>query len=98
MNKEIFVVETLQALASKKKLLKQALSKLVPLCRKAPGCLQYDLFEPAQNKDEFLILMRFRSAQDLENHETSHYIKTFEKEYDQVLYNEVKCSVYYQIE
>lgn len=54
MNKQILVVETLKAVAGKKELLKKALTTLVPICRQAPGCLKYDLFEPVEKKTNFL--------------------------------------------
>ena len=97
MSKEIVVVETIKAIQGQKNELREALAKLVPISRKAPGCLQYDLLEPAGKNDEFLILMRFRQLDDLRHHETSDYIANFEREYGELLYNEVKVTEWYQI-
>ncbi len=98
MSKEIFVVETIKAVQGKKDELKRALTKLVPISRKAPGCLQYNLFEPIDKNDEFLILMRWRKLDDLRNHETSDYIEKFVKEHDQILYDQVKVTEWHQLE
>ena len=98
MSKEIFVVETIKAVQGKKDELKGALIKLVPPSRKAPGCLQYDLLEPMDKNDEFLILMRWTKLDDLRNHETSDYIEKFVREHDQILYDQVKVTEWYQLE
>ncbi|MBS0653517.1 MAG: antibiotic biosynthesis monooxygenase [Verrucomicrobia bacterium] len=98
MKKEVVVVETIRAVQGKKNELKRALSKLVPMSRRAPGCLQYDLLETAEPSDEFLVLMRWEKLEDLRNHESSSYIKEFEREYDKVLYDEVKVTVWSQLE
>ncbi len=97
MSKEIVVVETLKAVQGQKDGLRRALAKLVPISRKAPGCLQYDLLEPADKNDEFLILMRWRKLDDLRDHETSDYIENFVREHDQILYDEVKVTEWYQV-
>lgn len=89
MSKEIVVVETIQAVQGKKNELRRALNQLVPSSRKAPGCLQYDLLEPINKSDEFLILMRWKKLDDLRNHETSVYIDEFVKNYDKILYDKV---------
>ncbi|MBS0607383.1 MAG: antibiotic biosynthesis monooxygenase [Verrucomicrobia bacterium] len=94
MNTEVVVIEIIKAVQGKKNELKKALSKLVPTSRKAPGCLQYDLLEPVDVSDEFLVLMRWEKLEDLKNHERSHYIKEFEREYNEVLYDEVKVTVW----
>lgn len=78
--------------------MKKALIKLVPTSRKAFGCLQYDLLGPIDKNDEFLILMRWRKLDDLRNHETSDYIEQFEREHDQILYDEVKVTEWYELE
>lgn len=98
MSKKIVVVETLKAVQGKKDELREALAKLVPISRKSPGCLQYDLLEPADKNNEFLILMRWRKLDDLRNHEASDYIEKFVREHDQILYDEVKVTEWYQIE
>lgn len=41
--------------------------------------------------------MSFRSSDDLKNHETSDYITKFVKNYEQILYDEVKCFEYYPL-
>lgn len=98
MKKEVVVVETIKAVQGKRNELKSALSKLVPMSRRAPGCLQYDLLEPVDTSDDFLVLMRWEKLEDLRNHEGSNYIKEFEREYDKVLYDEVKVSVWSRLE
>lgn len=97
MNKEVLVVETVMAIQGKKDELRRALARIVPTSRKAPGCLQYDLLEPANKGDEFLVLMRWRTVEDLRNHETSDYIGKFVREYDQILYDEVKVTEWHQL-
>lgn len=90
---EVVVVETIQALKGKKKELKSALSAIVPICRRAKGCLQYDLLEPAaKGEDEFLVLMRWERVEDLRLHESSSYIENFVLEYEGVLYGEVSVT------
>ncbi|MBS0607361.1 MAG: antibiotic biosynthesis monooxygenase [Verrucomicrobia bacterium] len=98
MNTQVVVVETVKAVQGKKSELKRALSKLVPMSRKAPGCLQYDLLEPVDASDEFLVLMRWEKLSDLRNHERSNYIDEFVRDYDKVLYDEVKVTVWSQLE
>lgn len=98
MSKEIVVVETLKAVHGKKDELKQALIKLVPICRTASGCLQYDLLESVDKSDEFLVLMRWKRLGDLRRHETSDYIEEFVKQYDQILYDEVKVTEWTDLE
>lgn len=98
MSKEIFVVETIKAVPGKKDELKRALTKLVPTSRKTPGCLQYNLMESVDKNNEFLILMRWKKLEDLRNHETSEYIEKFVKEYDKILYEQVKVTEWYQLD
>lgn len=98
MSKKVIVVETIKAVQGKKNELRRALTKLVPTSRKAPGCLQYDLLEPVDVSDEFLILMRWEKIDDLRNHETSDYIGEFVSEYDKILYDEVKVTEWNQLE
>lgn len=83
---EIGVVEVLFAVEGKGKELKKALSDLVPKCRVMPGCLQYDLFEPQDGKEEFLIFMRWKSEKDLRRHESALYNLEFVKKFDNILY------------
>lgn len=97
MSKEIVVVETIRAVQGKKNELRKALSHLVPLSRKAPGCLQYDLLEPIDKSDAFLVLMRWEKLDDLRNHETSTYIDEFVKKHDKILYDEVKVKEWTRI-
>lgn len=98
MSKEIVGVETIKAVQGKKEELRKALIKLVPTTRKSPGCLQYDLLEPIDKNDEFLILMRWETLADLRNHEMSDHIEKFVKDYDQILYDEVKFKEWHQLE
>lgn len=97
MSKEIVVVETIKAMSGKKQELKEVLAKIVPVSRKACGCLQYDLLEPIEESDEFLVLMRWKTPDDLRFHEASDYIEEFVKNYDQILYDEVKVTEYDQL-
>jgi quinol monooxygenase YgiN len=85
----IVVVEVLQAAPGKTEELKQALCAIVPLSRNEEGCLEYELFEPAQGSGEFLVLMRWESSKALAQHEASKHIGEFIQKYDQVLYSEV---------
>jgi quinol monooxygenase YgiN len=88
----IVVVETIQATPGKMDDLKRALLELVPVSRKAAGCLQYDLLEPADQGEELLVLMRWKSLTDLRRHEASDYIAEFVKKYDRTLYNDFKVT------
>lgn len=92
MHKEVLVVETLRAVHGKKNELRKALAEIVPMSRKSRGCLQYDLLEPLDQGDLFLVLMRWKSLEDLRNHERSDYVAEFVKKYDHILYDEVKLS------
>lgn len=80
---EILVVETLQASPNKYEELKLAVQKLV---HRVEGALQYDFYEPLSKKDEILIIMRFKSVEDLRAHENSEYVASFVKECDGILY------------
>lgn len=84
----IVVVEIIKAVPGKAKELRQALIEIVPISRKTPGCLQYDLFDPAGEREEFLVLMRWKKLSDLRNHETSAYIQEFVEKYDKILYED----------
>ena len=88
----IVVIETIKAVQGKMDLLKKALLELVPISRKAEGCLQYDLLEPVDKGDEILVLMRWKKLTDLRKHESSDYIAEFVRKYDKILYNEVKVT------
>lgn len=88
----IVVVEIINAIQGKTKELKQALLELVPISRNASGCLQYDLLEPIEQKEKFLVLMRWEKLSDLREHESSDYIAKFEKKYDKILYDEVEVT------
>lgn len=87
--KEVVVVEILKAKPGKTEALKKALLELVPICRTDQGCLQYDLLEPLNGSGEFLILMRWKSPQDLARHEASKPVQDFVRKYDNILYGEV---------
>lgn len=87
----IVVVETIKAVEGKREELKEALLSIVPLSRKAPGCLQYDLLEPVDPSDEFLVLMRWEDLESHRSHERSDYIAAFEKKYSR-LYDDVKVT------
>lgn len=86
---EITVVEILKALPGKKEALRKAVEELVPQSRESKGCLQYDLLNPIDEKEEILVLMRWENLEDLHCHEGSAYIAEFVKKYDNVLYSEV---------
>ncbi len=89
----IVVVETIKAVQGKINLLKKALLELVLISRKAEGCLQYDLLEPAEQGDEILlVLMRWKKLTDLRKHESSDYIAEFVRKYDRILYNDVRVT------
>jgi quinol monooxygenase YgiN len=88
----VLVVETLRAVRGKKNELRKALAEIIPMSQKSRGCLQYDLLEPLDQGDLFLVLMRWKSLEDLRNHERSDYIAEFVKKYDHILYDEVKLS------
>lgn len=88
----IVVVETIKAAPGKTAELKKALLKLVPICRKAKGCLQYDLLEPVDQGDELLVLMRWETLIDHRNHESSDYIAEFVRKYDKILYIDVNVT------
>ena len=85
----IAVVEVIKAVQGKTKELKKVLHELVPICRKGKGCLQYELFEPTEGNDEFLVFMKWKELKDLEQHETSKAVRDFIQKYDGVLYSEV---------
>lgn len=93
----IIVVETIRAIKGKRAELKKALTKIVPISRKSKGCLQYDLFEPIEEGDEFLVLMRWESISDLRGHESSDYIDEFVRKYDKILYDEVHVTEWKEI-
>lgn len=97
MSKEIVVVETIRAMSGRKQELKEVLAQIVPTSRKARGCLQYDLLKPIEESDEFLVLMRWKTLDDLRRHEASDYIEEFVKKYDRILYDEVKVTEYDQL-
>ena len=88
----IIVIETIKAVQAKRKDLKRALLELVPISRKAKRCLQYDLLEPANHRDELLVLMRWKTQTDLRKHESSDYIAEFVKKYDKILYDDVRVT------
>ena len=83
------VVEVIKAVHGKTKELKKVLHEIVPICQKEEGCLQYELFEPVDGNNKFLVFMKWKELKDLERHETSKVIKDFIQKYDGVLYVEV---------
>ncbi len=91
---EVFVVETIKAINGKSDELRQALLHIVPLSRKEAACVQYDLFE---SNDTFLVIMRFKSAQDLDNHESSDHVQDFVRKYNGILYGEVTLSTWQSV-
>ena len=93
----IVVVETIKSVKRKMDLLKKALLELVPISRKAEGCLQYDLLEPVDQGDELLVLMRWNKLADFHKHENSDYIAEFVRKYDKVLYGEVKVTTWQEL-
>ncbi len=93
----ITVVETINAVSGKADELKKALLQLVPISRRSPGCLQYDLLKAVENEHQFLVLMRWEKLDYLRQHESSNYIAQFVKNYDQVLYDEVKVTEWNEI-
>jgi quinol monooxygenase YgiN len=95
--KEIAVVEIIKAAKDKTEELRKALHEIVPICRKGEGCLQYELFEPMQGHDEFLVLMRWKNPKDLARHEASKTIEDFVRKYDGILYTEVIQTEWYPI-
>lgn len=89
----IVIVETLKAVQGKGELLKKALLELVPISRKAEGCVHYELLEPADKKSEiFLVLMRWKNLENFRKHDSSEYIAEFVKKYDKILYDDVQVS------
>ncbi len=88
----ITVIETIKATQGKVDELKKALLKLVPISRNAKGCLQYNLLEPVDQGDEFLVLMRWEKLTDLRRHESSDDIAEFVRKYEKILYDEVKVT------
>lgn len=91
-SKMIVVIETIKAIQGRGEDLKKALLELVPISRKARGCLQYDLLEPVDQGDEILVLMRWKKLTDLRKHESSDYIAEFVRRYDKMLYNDVRVT------
>src|SRR5271170_7707678 len=88
--KEIVAVEFLTAASGLAHELRQALAKLVPICRSEEGCLQYDLFEPREGIGKFLILMQWRNIDDLQRHDASKHVEDFSLKYDGILYTEAE--------
>ncbi len=88
----IVAVETIKAVQGKMELLKKALLEIVPMSRKADGCLQYDLLEAIDQRDEILVFMRWKKLADLRKHESSDYIAEFVRKYDKILYDEVEVT------
>ncbi|PIS02734.1 MAG: hypothetical protein COT85_01505 [Chlamydiae bacterium CG10_big_fil_rev_8_21_14_0_10_42_34] len=88
-SKEITVVEILHAVKGKTYELRKALLKLVPICKKEPGCLLYELFEPIDGEGQFLILMRWKDKKFLKDHEASLVIQEFVQSHDKIIYDEV---------
>ena len=93
----IVVVETIRALQGKGKELKEALLRLVPISRKGSGCLQYSVLEPVQGGRELLVLMRWKTLDDLRAHESSDYIEEFVKKYEGALYDEVTSTEWSEV-
>ena len=87
--KEIVVVEIIRAVKGKSKALQKALEEIVPLSRASKGCLQYDLLLPMNDREEFLVLMKFKTLEDLRHHENSKYVEEFVQKYENVLYSDV---------
>lgn len=86
----IIVVETLKAVPGKEKELKQALLDLVPPCLEEKGCLHYEIADPIAREGIYLVLMRMENNEALEAHNNSSHVAEFIEKYDQVLYDEVK--------
>jgi quinol monooxygenase YgiN len=85
----LVVIEVIKSVHGKEEALKKVLQDIVPISRKGRGCVQYELFEPTAGNGEFLIIMKWKSKEDLTLHETSKHVDDFIKKFDAVLYTEV---------
>ena len=84
--KQLIVVETIHAKPGQANDLKQALLDMVPFSLKETGCLLYEIAESVQNKEIFLVLMRWENKQQFDAHGHSAHVQEFIKKYDNILY------------
>ena len=81
----LVVIEVIKSIQGKEEALKEALHEIVPISRKEKGCIQYELFEPMTGSGDFLVIMKWKSKNDLILHETSQHVQDFIRKHDTVL-------------
>ena len=76
MNKEISLVILIEVKDGLRQQQIDAYNKLAPIVLNEVGCLQYDLKEVKDNKNEFVLIERWASQEDLNAHDiTDHMIE-----------------------
>ncbi len=66
--KSLTVVATFKAKPDREAVLRQELLALTPVTRKEPGCINYDLYQAADNSGHFLFHENWVSKQHLDDH------------------------------
>ena len=61
----------------KEEILKKALLDLIEPTRKEKGCIAYELLQDLENPLQFVVVEKFMSQEDLDEHVERPYIKSF---------------------
>lgn len=77
LNENAYCIEYFYAKASCKEKLIESLLKLVKQTRAEDGCLQYGLIQDDNNPDLIILLVKFKTIEQIKKHESRNYIKAF---------------------
>jgi quinol monooxygenase YgiN len=77
MKDKLVVIATAIARAGKQEQLREALLTLVPLAKKEPGFVQYDLHESVESPGEFVFYEIWEDEQSLNVHNQTDAMKAF---------------------
>lgn len=73
MTEDVHVVATFKARPGKVEALQELLQGLIEPTRAEPGCLEYVLWQERDDPSRFILIERWRSQKDLDEHlETPH--------------------------
>ncbi|UII80264.1 putative quinol monooxygenase [Flagellimonas sp. CMM7] len=93
--KQLTVVAKITAITGKEKVLKEALTALIPITLKEEGCINYDLHVSTENDGVFLFYENWKSHELWQNHMNNNHLKTFIAKMPEIVDGDIDLSTWY---
>ena len=96
-SQNITVIATIKAREGREQDVREKLEKLLMPTRAEPGCMLYELYQSAENRNLFMFYECWQGKQDLDTHLQKPYIKAFMQSAEKLLADPVDISLWKKI-